>query len=46
MPEGGFTGAENTQAVRALETVILSVPFRSQSETLKNLKGSLSPASC
>ncbi len=41
VPEGGFTGAENAQAVEAVETVILSVPFRSQSETLKNLKGSL-----
>jgi 8-hydroxy-5-deazaflavin:NADPH oxidoreductase len=41
VPEGGFTGAENARAVEAVETVILSVPFRSQSETLKNLKGSL-----
>jgi NADPH-dependent F420 reductase len=41
VPEGGFTGTENAQAVEAVETVILSVPFRSQSETLKNLKGSL-----
>ena len=41
VPEGGFTGAENAQAVESVETVILSVPFRSQSETLKNLKGSL-----
>jgi 8-hydroxy-5-deazaflavin:NADPH oxidoreductase len=41
VPDGGFTGAENVQAVEAVETVILSVPFRSQSETLKNLKGSL-----
>jgi NADPH-dependent F420 reductase len=41
VPDGDFTGAENAQAVEAVETVILSVPFRSQSETLKNLKGSL-----
>jgi len=41
VPSGGFTGAENAQAVEAVETVILSVPFRSQSETLKNIKGSL-----
>jgi len=41
VPDGGFTGAENAQAVEAVETVILSVPFRSQSETLKNIKGSL-----
>jgi NADPH-dependent F420 reductase len=41
VPGGGFTGAENAQAVAAVETIILSVPFRSQSETLKNIKGSL-----
>jgi 8-hydroxy-5-deazaflavin:NADPH oxidoreductase len=41
VPGGGFTGAENAQAVEAVETVILSVPFRSQSETLKNVKQSL-----
>lgn len=41
VPEGEFTGAENAQAVESAETVILSVPFRSQSETLKNIKGSL-----
>jgi NADPH-dependent F420 reductase len=40
VPSGGFTGAENAQAVAAVETIILSVPFRSQSETLKNVKGS------
>jgi 8-hydroxy-5-deazaflavin:NADPH oxidoreductase len=41
VPGGGFTGAENAQAVETVETVILSVPFRSQSETLKNVKESL-----
>jgi 8-hydroxy-5-deazaflavin:NADPH oxidoreductase len=41
VPDGGFTGAENAQAVEAVETVILSVPFRSQSETLKNVKQAL-----
>jgi len=41
VPDGGFTGAENARAVDTVDTVILSVPFRSQSETLKNLKGSL-----
>ncbi len=41
VPNGEFTGAENAQAVEAVETIILSVPFRSQSETLKNVKGSL-----
>jgi NADPH-dependent F420 reductase len=43
VPQGGFTGAKNAQAVEAVETVILSVPFRSQSETLKNVKESLRP---
>ena len=41
VPDGGFTGAENARAVEAAETIILSVPFRSQSETLKNIKRSL-----
>ncbi len=40
--DGTFTGLENAQAVRGAEIVILSVPFRSQSETLTNLKGALS----
>jgi NADPH-dependent F420 reductase len=43
VPDGGFTGAENAQAVEGVETVILSVPFRSQSETLKNIKEALRP---
>ena len=43
VPGGDVTGAENTQAVERVETIILSVPFRSQSETLKNIKGSLRP---
>ena len=43
VPKGGFTGAENAQAVEAVETVIVSVPFRSQSETLKNVKEALRP---
>jgi NADPH-dependent F420 reductase len=42
VPHGSFSGAENTQAVQGAETVILSVPFRNQSETLKNLKEGLS----
>jgi 8-hydroxy-5-deazaflavin:NADPH oxidoreductase len=41
VPEGGFTAAENAQAVKSVETVILSVPFRNQSETLKDIKESL-----
>lgn len=42
VPEGSFSGGENAQAVQDAETVILSVPFRSQSETLKDLRESLS----
>jgi 8-hydroxy-5-deazaflavin:NADPH oxidoreductase len=39
VPEGAFSGYDNATAVAQAETVILSVPFRSQSETLTNLKG-------
>jgi NADPH-dependent F420 reductase len=38
---GSFTGLQNADAVREAEIVILSVPFRSQSETLTNLKEAL-----
>ncbi|MBV9194804.1 MAG: NADPH-dependent F420 reductase [Solirubrobacterales bacterium] len=38
-----FTGRENAQAVQGAEIVILSVPFRSQSETLTNLRQALTP---
>ncbi|MFZ0043738.1 MAG: NADPH-dependent F420 reductase [Solirubrobacteraceae bacterium] len=38
VPEGSFEGLDNERAVRDTEIVILSVPFRSQSETLTNLK--------
>jgi NADPH-dependent F420 reductase len=41
LPEAEFTGLENAEAVGQAELVILSVPFRSQSETLTNLKGAL-----
>jgi NADPH-dependent F420 reductase len=41
VPGGEFTGAENADAVQHAELVILSVPFRSQSETLTNLKQAL-----
>jgi 8-hydroxy-5-deazaflavin:NADPH oxidoreductase len=41
VPNGSFAGAENADAVRGTEIVILSVPFRNQSETLTNLKGAL-----
>ncbi len=43
VPEGSFTGYDNAEAVAQAETVILSVPFRNQSETLTNLKGALRP---
>lgn len=41
VPDGEFRGAQNAEAVRGAEIVILSVPFRSQSETLTNLKEAL-----
>jgi 8-hydroxy-5-deazaflavin:NADPH oxidoreductase len=41
VPQASFSGAENAQAVQGAETIILSVPFRNQSETLKNLQESL-----
>ncbi|HEY5429277.1 MAG TPA: NADPH-dependent F420 reductase [Solirubrobacteraceae bacterium] len=41
IPDGSFSGADNAVAVRDAEIVILSVPFRSQSETLTNLKPAL-----
>lgn len=43
VPEGSFSAHENAEAVRAAATVILSVPFRNQSETLTNLKQALRP---
>jgi len=43
VPQGGFTGAENAEAVAAVDTVILSVPFRNQSESLKNLRDAFTP---
>jgi hypothetical protein len=43
IPEGSFSGCDNAGAVRAADTVILSVPFRNQSETLSNLKEALRP---
>jgi NADPH-dependent F420 reductase len=42
VPEGVFSAHDNAGAARAAGTVILSVPFRNQSETLRNLKGELS----
>jgi 8-hydroxy-5-deazaflavin:NADPH oxidoreductase len=43
VPSGEFTGLPNAIAARGGEIVILSVPFRSQSETLTNLKQALEP---
>lgn len=40
---GSFSGLENADAARSAEMVILSVPFRSQSETLKNIRDALTP---
>ncbi len=41
VPDGTFSGAENADAVKDAEIVVLSVPFRNQSETLTNLKEAL-----
>jgi NADPH-dependent F420 reductase len=41
VPGGSFAGLENAEAVLGAELVVLSVPFRNQSETLTNLKGAL-----
>jgi NADPH-dependent F420 reductase len=41
VPGGDFTGAENAEAATGAEVVVLTVPFRNQSETLTNLKGVL-----
>lgn len=43
VPDGEFSGYENAEAVTHAEVAILSVPFRSQSETLNNLRGALRP---
>ncbi len=43
VPDGSCDGYDNADAVRAADTVILSVPFRNQSETLANLKDVLTP---
>src|SRR5579859_2965016 len=41
VPEGTFSGRENVEAVDDAELVILSVPFRNQSENLTNLRAAL-----
>jgi NADPH-dependent F420 reductase len=38
VPAGSFTGLQNTDAAREADVVILTVPFRNQSENLTNLK--------
>ena len=43
VPEGSFSAHDNAGAARAAGTVILSVPFRNQSETLSDLKDALEP---
>ncbi len=43
VPSGSFSAHDNTGAAQAAPVVILSVPFRNQSETLTNLKGALTP---
>jgi NADPH-dependent F420 reductase len=41
VPGGDFTGAENADAAGRADVVVLTVPFRNQSETLTNLKNVL-----
>jgi NADPH-dependent F420 reductase len=43
VPDGAFSGYDNAAAAASAETVVLSVPFRSQSETLHNLQEALRP---
>jgi 8-hydroxy-5-deazaflavin:NADPH oxidoreductase len=43
VPDGSFSAHGNAEAAAAASVVILSVPFRNQSETLTNLKGALTP---
>jgi NADPH-dependent F420 reductase len=43
VPGGEFSGHDNATAVQGADVVILSVPFRNQSETLTNLKAALRP---
>jgi 8-hydroxy-5-deazaflavin:NADPH oxidoreductase len=43
IPDASFAGAENPAAVHDAEIVVLSVPFRSQSETLGHLSQALTP---
>lgn len=43
VPDGRFDAAEYADAAARAELLVLSVPFRNQSETLNNLKGCLRP---
>jgi NADPH-dependent F420 reductase len=43
LPDGEFSAHDNAGAARAARTVLLSVPFRNQSETLANLREALAP---
>ena len=43
IPGGEFSAHDNAGAARAADTVILSVPFRNQSETLHNLRDAWRP---
>ena len=43
VPSGSFTGLANADAVSGADVVILSIPFRSQSETLGHVKHALTP---
>jgi len=43
VPSGSFAGHSNAEAATETEIVVLSVPFRSQSETLTNLRPVLRP---
>jgi NADPH-dependent F420 reductase len=43
VPEGSFEGLQNADAAAGAEVIILAVPFRNQSDTLTDLKGSLRP---
>ncbi len=43
VPDGEFSGRGNADAVAAAPTVVLSVPLRSQAETIDVIKGALEP---
>jgi 8-hydroxy-5-deazaflavin:NADPH oxidoreductase len=43
VPDGKFDAHDNAGAAGAAQIVILSVPFRNQSETLANIRDALSP---